>query len=327
MIFVRGTEALIHTVWCRTAGELFFAANDGVTGDELWKCGGTAVGAVFVKDIRPGPVGSYPEALSSSGNNFYLAANDGLHGPELWSSDGTEGGTTLIADIAQGRIGSAPIEFTHVGRHLVFSANDVTHGYEPWSLDLTNSLPVSNSDQYSLQPGTTLTTSAIPGQSNGASVYQTNPLPSPPYVSGFLISAEQFLGARFEVTSPVETSSIGGLLHGDGDLFGAIVRLSGPEDMPDSTDLSTSDVIAHAVVPATPVHQVISAPISAELTPGWYAIVFGTGRFGATGNGGADYPPNSTYDAIFTLSNHQWQAEPNVLHFFLKAAAAGSTGE
>src|SRR5262249_45248093 len=45
-------------------GTLFFRANDGVTGGELWKSNGTAAGTVLVKDIRPGPDFGYPENLT-----------------------------------------------------------------------------------------------------------------------------------------------------------------------------------------------------------------------------------------------------------------------
>ena len=41
-------------------GTLFFAANDGMHGVELWKSDGTAAGTVLVKDINPGSGGSDP---------------------------------------------------------------------------------------------------------------------------------------------------------------------------------------------------------------------------------------------------------------------------
>ncbi|MEZ4655598.1 MAG: hypothetical protein R3E12_18915 [Candidatus Eisenbacteria bacterium] len=49
-------------------GVLFFSADDGVHGRELWKCDGTAAGTVMVKDIEPGPDGSAPSSFVATGS-------------------------------------------------------------------------------------------------------------------------------------------------------------------------------------------------------------------------------------------------------------------
>ena len=85
---------------------LFFIANDGVSGFELWKSDGTATGTALVKDIKPGAGGSTrpisDPALLNVNGALFLRADDGATGPELWRSDGTDAGTFRIADIDPG---------------------------------------------------------------------------------------------------------------------------------------------------------------------------------------------------------------------------------
>lgn len=83
-------------------GTLYFQANDGTSGFELWKSDGTETGTVRVKDIWPGPSSSYAYFLTDVGGTLYFMASDGTSGSELWKSDGTEAGTVRVKDINPG---------------------------------------------------------------------------------------------------------------------------------------------------------------------------------------------------------------------------------
>jgi ELWxxDGT repeat protein len=73
---------------------LFFSANDGVTGWELWRTNGTDASTVLVKDIRPGAESSFPGAFTVLNGRRYFFADNGL-----WRTDGTEAGTVLVKPV------------------------------------------------------------------------------------------------------------------------------------------------------------------------------------------------------------------------------------
>ena len=80
-------------------GTLFFTADDGTHGRELWRSDGSRAGTVLVKDIDPDGNGREPYSLTGAGGTLFFTADDGTHGQELWKSDGTRAGTVLVKDI------------------------------------------------------------------------------------------------------------------------------------------------------------------------------------------------------------------------------------
>ncbi|MFP2895226.1 ELWxxDGT repeat protein [Corallococcus sp. 4LFB] len=109
---------------------LYFVANDGAHGRELWRSDGTATGTTLVKDLRAGADSSGSSTLTRVGPVLLFVADDGTHGAEPWSSDGTEAGTRLVADLAPGATGSDARVLSLVGSSVYFRATNGTQGDE-----------------------------------------------------------------------------------------------------------------------------------------------------------------------------------------------------
>ena len=119
-------------------GMVYFAADDGKNGRELWRSDGTPQGTNLVKDLVPGPGSGSPLSPTVvDGVLFFNAATVDGQGGELWRSDGTESGTVVVRDIRPGPEGSDPSQLRRVGSTLFFIANDGATGYELWKSDGT----------------------------------------------------------------------------------------------------------------------------------------------------------------------------------------------
>jgi ELWxxDGT repeat protein len=125
-----GATTLDANSFAAIGSGVFFPADDGVHGNELWRTDGTLAGTRLAADIRLGSGGSSPSLLTEFKGSVVFRAS-------------TEDGTALIAlDEASGDwtpLGTFQgADNPHVfGDRLVFAATTEDQGYEWWSSDGT----------------------------------------------------------------------------------------------------------------------------------------------------------------------------------------------
>jgi len=115
---------------------IFFTADNGNNGIELWKTNGFGLGTTMVKDINSGFNNSNPTELTLVDNVLYFTAYDSTTAAtELFQSDGTNMGTIILNSAI-----SNPEWLTAVENTLFFSAyNDLTGVNCLWNSDGTSS--------------------------------------------------------------------------------------------------------------------------------------------------------------------------------------------
>jgi ELWxxDGT repeat protein len=162
--------------------QIYFAADDGKTGLELWTSDGTAAGTHLTADIAAGIFGSDPCYLTVLGTKVYFSAQGPL-GNELWSSDGSASGTVEVADISPGAASSNPVGLIVFNAALYFAADDAVHGSELWTSNGTAKGTALVAD---LVPGSTGSYAYPIGTLNGRLLLQTFVTPTPSsFVSQF----------------------------------------------------------------------------------------------------------------------------------------------
>ena len=108
-------------------GFVYFFAEDGGPGIQLYKTNGTLAGTGLVKDT-----GDQGSQLRAIGGLLYFSADAGTgDGDQLWVSDGTGPGTHQLQAINP--TGSAEASnLVGLGKTVLFGADDGTHGRELW---------------------------------------------------------------------------------------------------------------------------------------------------------------------------------------------------
>ena len=112
---------------------VYFSADNGNTGAELWATNGSFNGTVLVADIAS-EGGSNPGNLTVFDGLLYFTASNEGSGRELWVTNGSYWGTELVSDIVNGTYSSIPLDLTVAGGALFFTALSNETGRELWSL-------------------------------------------------------------------------------------------------------------------------------------------------------------------------------------------------
>lgn len=111
---------------------VYFTADNGSSGRELWKSNGTADGTTMVLDMTPGGGStSFIDLVDVEGQLFFTVGK-GADGEELWTTDGTDAGTHKLTST-----GNFFENLTAVDELLFFTLDDPDFGNELWVSDGT----------------------------------------------------------------------------------------------------------------------------------------------------------------------------------------------
>ena len=123
-----GVESSSPQNLTEAGGKLFFTADNGTNGRELWVS--TSSGASMLVDIAAGAASSNIADMKNIDGILCFSADDGINGRELWISDGTAQGTRMLEDLTGPVASSNPANFTSFQGQLLYSSADTLVGNE-----------------------------------------------------------------------------------------------------------------------------------------------------------------------------------------------------
>jgi ELWxxDGT repeat protein len=101
-----GNDGSGPSAFVATSDRVYFTANDGTHGRELWVTNpSNKADTHIVHEHVPGTAGTSindPGQVANGNILYYVPANDPVTGPELWRTDGTEAGTRVVKDLSPG---------------------------------------------------------------------------------------------------------------------------------------------------------------------------------------------------------------------------------
>ncbi|MGF1497854.1 MAG: hypothetical protein ACFB8W_13675 [Elainellaceae cyanobacterium] len=134
-------------------GVLYFVANVGNVGRELWKYDG--IEFKLVKDINPGGESALNEDpdFTVIGDSLFFTANNGVNDEELWMTSNSLGEDAVLINIAKDDAGvraSDPSDFAKAGNYLYFTAEDAAGKRELYRTDPSTALNADPDSRYTV---------------------------------------------------------------------------------------------------------------------------------------------------------------------------------
>jgi ELWxxDGT repeat protein/VCBS repeat-containing protein len=180
-------------------GRGFFAADDGIHGNELWVGDGTVAGSHMVTDAIIGASGINPSSFYAFGGKIYYTADDGVNGRQLYVSDGTAAGTLRLSSAGLDQPINDSHDFFTLGGHLYYYGYAAAGGYAIFTTDGTVA-------------GTTSVTNVnyiatVPIALGGSIVFYGNDGTHPNGLYSFNGTALNFIAAVSDYEEPVASGS------------------------------------------------------------------------------------------------------------------------
>jgi ELWxxDGT repeat protein len=118
-------------------GTLFFIANSGIEGYELWKSDGTTAGTTLIKDFLPSTLsGGYSNFTVVGSKLYFIVEENGIK--KLCVSDGTVAGSQALETLSPSVDMTNGYPLIGIGNTLLFVAYHSQYGYELYKTDGTS---------------------------------------------------------------------------------------------------------------------------------------------------------------------------------------------
>lgn len=109
--------------------KIYFQANDGVSGAELWVSDGTALGTNIIADLNPGPGSSEIYQINNFDSAIFIACAENTTHGTLYKHTPLSG----ITEVVYHWQNAYPKKLLHVGNKLLIELYDLTEGTVLWT--------------------------------------------------------------------------------------------------------------------------------------------------------------------------------------------------